>query len=68
MKASNMISTKDLAYLEDIFQWNFNASKKANHYSDEIKLEVIKEASCEVAKMHARICRKIIEMLGGYNG
>lgn len=65
MKAPNMISTKDLSYLEDIFEWNFNASKKANHYSSEIKIEVIKEIANNVAKMHAQICHKVIEILGG---
>lgn len=68
MEAPNMISTKDLAYLTDIFEWNFNASKKANHYSSEIKIEEVKQIACDVAKMHAEICHKIIEILGGYNG
>ena len=27
-----MISTKDLAYLTDIFSWNYNASKVAHNY------------------------------------
>lgn len=68
MQVPNMISTKDLSYLEDIFQWNFNASKKAYHFSTEVKIESIKEVSIEVAKMHARMCQKIVEILGGYNG
>lgn len=67
MEAPNIISTKDLSYLEDIFEWNFNASKKANHYSNEVKIEVIKEIANNIAKMHAGICHKIIEILGGYN-
>ena len=68
MQVPNIISTKDLSYLEDIFQWNFNASKKAYHYSNEIKIDTIKNATLDVAKMHAQICHKIIEILGGYNG
>lgn len=67
MKAPNIISTKDLAYLEDIFEWNFNVSKKAYHYSNEIKIEAIKEASINIAKMHGQMCNKIIEILGGHN-
>lgn len=61
----NIISTKDLAYLEDIFQWNFNASKKAHCDAEKIGIESIKNMANEVAAMHARHCRKIIEILGG---
>lgn len=67
MQVPNMISTKDLSYLDDIFQWNFNASKKAYHFSNEVKIESIKNEAVNVAKMHAQICHKIIEILGGYH-
>ena len=67
MKVPNIISTKDLSYLEDIYEWNFNASKKAYHFSNEINIEVIKNVAVEVAKMHKQMCQKIIEILGGHN-
>ena len=35
----NIISTKDLSYLEDMFNWHFNASKKAHHFSEEVQDE-----------------------------
>ena len=38
-----MISTKDLAYLSDIFEWNFTAGKVANHYKEEVDNEEIKD-------------------------
>ena len=28
----NIISTKDLSYLCDIFNWNYNACKDVHHY------------------------------------
>lgn len=45
----NIISTKDLSYLEDMLNWNFVLIKKINHYLEEIKdKDVIK--SFEKAK------------------
>lgn len=57
-KVPVMISTKDLSYLHDIFEWNFNASKKANHFSEEIKNEIH-----NIALMHKTICENIITIL-----
>ena len=33
----NIISTKDLTYIEDILNWNYILIKKINHYLTEIK-------------------------------
>ena len=66
MEAPNMVSTKDLAYLTDIFEWNFNASKLANSMLNNIGIESIKEIASDVASLHATHCRKIIEILGGH--
>ena len=35
----NIISTKDLSYLEDMLNWNFILIKKINHYLEEVKDE-----------------------------
>lgn len=35
----NIISTKDLSYLEDMLNWNFILIKKINNYFDDIKDE-----------------------------
>lgn len=37
----NIISTKDLSYLEDMLNWNFILLKKLNHYINETKDEDI---------------------------
>lgn len=60
-----IISTKDLAYLSDMFEWNFTAGKIANHYCNEVENEVIKNFISEVAKLHKKNCEKCIQMLGG---
>lgn len=64
-KVPNMISTKDLSYLSDIFEWNFNASKKAYQDGQNAQIESVKEALLETASMHKAHCQKILEILGG---
>lgn len=64
----NIISTKDLSYLEDMFNWHLNASKKASHFSEEVKDPSIKEALEGDSMMHAECCRRIHSILkGGQN-
>lgn len=60
-----MISTKDLDYISDMFEWNFTAGKVANHFYQEIQNENLKEVAKEVAMMHQAHCQKLIQMLGG---
>ncbi len=59
----NMISTKDLAYLKDMFKWNFNASKLAYHFSNETNNPIIKDMLMKVCHMHSRNCHKIKDIL-----
>lgn len=58
-----MISTKDLAYLSDIFEWNFTACKKANHFAKEVTDTEIKETLEQVSNMHKTICESITKIL-----
>lgn len=62
-KVPTMISTKDLAYLSDIFEWNFTACKKACHFSKEVKDEELKDKLMQVSNMHKEICEKIVNIL-----
>ena len=52
-KVPNMISTKDLSYLSDIFEWHFVTSKKCAHYEKEATDEEIKQALGKIGQMHA---------------
>lgn len=61
----NIISTKDFAYLSDIFEWNYNASKECLHFSNEIEAEDIRSVIVEVSHMHSQICNEILAILGG---
>lgn len=55
----NMISTKDLAYLKDMFEWNFNASKLAYHFSNQTTNPIIRDLIMRVCHMHSEHCHKI---------
>ncbi len=53
----NIISTKDLSYLEDMLNWNFTLIKKINNYLYLVKDEGVKK-ELEKAKK---------ELLNSYN-
>lgn len=64
----SIISTKDLSYLSDIFNWNLNASKNAYFISKNIIDEDLKDLAHDIALMHADICNRVICILeGGFN-
>jgi len=58
-----MISTKDLAYLADIFNWNFIAVKKANHYLQEIQDQDVRKMAENFKEVHQKICDSVISIL-----
>lgn len=58
-----IISTKDLSYLSDMFEWNFIATKKALHYNNEVQNEEIKKELDKIYKMHEKHLKKILELL-----
>ena len=59
----NIISTKDLSYLEDMFNWHFTIAKKAATYSEEVQEQTIANFMEEVSKKHQKICEKIIKWM-----
>ncbi len=59
----DIISTKDLAYIKDMFGWNFNIAKKAYNYSLTIDDEDIKKTLEKTYKLHRDICEKLIKIL-----
>lgn len=66
-KIPNIISSKDLSYIEDMFNWHFTICKKAYEYSELVIDETISNHMKEVAKKHEKICGKLIKMLGADN-
>ncbi|MBE6144434.1 MAG: hypothetical protein E7169_02555 [Firmicutes bacterium] len=62
-KIPNIISNKDLNHLEDIFEWNFNISKLANHFSLETNNPIIKNILIKTRNVHTKHCKKIKNLL-----
>lgn len=62
-----MISTKDLSYFSDMFEWNFVASKVSNHFSTQIMDPEIKELVGKVSKMHSSICQNLLKIMEATN-
>ena len=63
-KVPSMISTKDLSYIEDMFNWHFVLCKKAYYYSDLVCDETISNHMITVANKHEKILEKLITILG----
>ncbi len=61
----NIISTKDLYYLEDIYEWNFNSTKLINSLGEKVVRDDVKKILNETYNLHKDICEEIINILGG---
>lgn len=64
-----MISTKDSAYIKDMFNWNLVALKKYSDYLEYVEDEKIAKLLDELIKMHNKNCEALIKILeeGGLN-
>lgn len=60
-----IISTKDLSYISDMFEWNYNAHKKINHFIGEVKNEEVKEILESASTMHYNHLQYLISILSG---
>ena len=58
-----MVSTKDLSYICDMFNWNFTAAKKALKFSNEIMDSEIKAELERVYEMHKEIAEDLLNIL-----
>ena len=60
-----MISTKDSAYIKDMFNWNFVAMKKFDNYIENVEDEEIVKKLNNLADMHFQNCNTLIKLLEG---
>lgn len=60
-----MISSKDIFYVKDIFNWNMNAYCKINYYLDSVKDEDVCKEFKKLSKMHLNNCKLIVNLLEG---
>ena len=65
----NIISSKDLDYLSDMFNWNYIAYKKTNSFSNQINDNMIKEIFDKASNTFHGNMSKILNILsnGGNN-
>lgn len=61
----NIISTKDFAYISDMFEWNFTACKEIYHFANEVEDESFKDLLMNVASMHQAHCQFLLSILQG---
>ena len=66
-KVPDIISTKDLAYIADAVEWNYNAAKKSNAYELNVTDEKIAKEFEKIYKMHKKIAEELLKLLGGQN-
>lgn len=64
-----MISTKDSAYIKDMFNWNLVAMKKYSDYLEYVSDDKIADLLEELINMHSKNCKELISILesGGKN-
>ncbi len=62
MKNSNL-STKDLSYLADIFNWNINAFNLCNHFSNLVEDENAIQLINSLEKKHKQLAQKTLKLI-----
>ncbi len=62
-EAPNIISTKDLAYIEDMLNWNYTLIKKVNEFKSLVKDKEIKKFFDKVSKTHLKDYEKLLTIL-----
>lgn len=63
----NIISGKDLDYLSDMFNWNYEALKKAKDFKDRSRDQEIIDTLKKGCELFDNNLNKIMEILGGQN-
>lgn len=61
----NQFTEKDLAYITDMFSWNSQALKLANHFLEETKDEEVAELLENIMDMHYENLEKCVAILKG---
>ena len=59
----NGLSTKDLSYLSDMFNWNLNCYNAFSHFEKESTDEQAKALMQNIANMHKNSCSFILGLI-----
>ena len=60
-----MISTKDIAYIKDMFNWNYILFKKYDDYLENIEDEEIYKLTDDLSNLHFNNCNELLNLLEG---
>ena len=64
-KVHSMISTKDLDYLTDIFNWNYGAFKSINNMESEFTDKALSKCARKVSDLFMNNMDTVLDILGG---
>lgn len=64
-KVPNMISTKDLDYLTDIFNWNYGAFKSVINTESEFTDKTLSKCARKVSDLFMNNMDTVLDILGG---
>lgn len=62
-KVPKMVSTKDLSYICDIFNWNYTTAQKLEFYLENMDDEEICKEFSKLDKMHLKNCESLLKVL-----
>lgn len=63
MEMPNVISPKELLYLEDMMNWNFTMNKKLSSYIECSESDEVKELLNKVKKMHKKHFKDLLNTI-----
>lgn len=64
-KVPSMISTKDLDYLTDIFNWNYGAYKSVVNMEEELTDKSLSKCANKVSLLFMNNMDTVLDILGG---
>ena len=62
-KEESNLTTKDLSYVTDIFNWNINCYNAFLHFGNLLENEQALDLVKNIAKMHKSNCEKCLKIL-----
>lgn len=63
VEVPNILSGKDLDYVSDMFQWNYNVLKQVNNYINNVQNEEVKEILLEGFELFKNNLNEVLKIL-----
>ncbi len=63
----NIVSTKDMLYIEDMLSWNLGAAKMARDYASKVQDQEIKQGFEAAYQMHKNHYDRLLQFLQNYS-